>query len=115
MYNKLCSNTIERIDEKDRCISKYLWICMCILILSIVPMIIISIFSRPCADDYNYAISTYHLIQSGDWNIFDLLKTAYEVDFHYYNTWQGLYSSAFILSLQPGIFGEKYYFMGHGC
>ena len=28
---------------------------------------------------------------------------------HFYETWQGTYSSAFLMSLQPGIFGERYY------
>lgn len=29
---------------------------------------------------------------------------------YFYNHWQGLYSSAFFLALQPSLFGEKYYF-----
>lgn len=87
------------------------WIVL-IFLLSIAPIIIISIFCRPSADDYTYAIDTYHLVKSGDWNLFSLLGTAFEVDMRFYNTWQGLYSSAFVLSLQPGIFGEKFYFLG---
>lgn len=91
---------------------KILIVSIMILLFSVLPMFIISLFSRPCADDYSYAINTYHLIQSGDWNILSLLKAAWDVDVHFYYTWQGLYSSAFVLALQPGIFGEQYYFVG---
>ena len=83
-----------------------------IMLMSIMPLVIIGIYSRPCVDDYTYAKLTHELIASGNWNIFSLLEKAAEVDAYFYNNWQGLYSSAFILSLQPGIFGERYYFIG---
>ena len=81
-------------------------------IIMIIPFVIISIYSRPSADDFVYSSDTYHLIQSGNWNILDLAKQAFETDVYYYNNWQGLYTSAFVLALQPGIFGEKLYFLG---
>lgn len=102
---------IERVNAMDKeRIVKYAIIIM--LLLSIFPLVYVSIYSRPSADDYNYAVTTYNLIKSGEWDIFALLKKAFELDLHFYNTWQGLYTSAFILSLHPGIFGEEYYFIG---
>lgn len=97
---------------KENSSKKFISIVTTVLLLSIIPLMVISIFSRPSADDYNYAIGTYHLVQSGEWNIFSLLKAAFDVDMYFYNNWQGLYSSAFVLSLQPGIYGEEYYFLG---
>ena len=52
------------------------------------------------------------MVQSGSGNLFALLKEAVCVDIRYYNSWQGLYTSAFVLALQPGILGERYYFIG---
>lgn len=83
-----------------------------VLILSVLPYFIISVFSRPSADDYTYSIGTHQLVCSEKWNLFSLIKAAFAVDMEFYNNWQGLYSSAFVLSLQPGIFGEEFYFIG---
>ena len=90
----------------------YKYIIAIICILSLIPFFIVSIYSRPCVDDFTYSVTNHHLINSGSWNIIDLLISAIKVDIYKYNTWQGLYTSAFVLSLQPGIFGEKYYFIG---
>ena len=82
------------------------------LIISLIPIVRLTFFSRPCVDDFAYSYPLYNYIKRGNWNIFGLIIKAIEVDIHFYNTWQGLYSSAFILAFQPGIFGEKYYFIG---
>ena len=98
------------IDSKKK---KYLYIILSVLLLiSIIPLIYISIYSRPSSDDFGYATALYNYIKSGNWNIFGLIKKAIEVDISFYNSWQGLYTSAFVLSLEPGIFGNKYYFIG---
>lgn len=81
-------------------------ILACLAIL--VPIFVIAQYDRPCADDYDYAILTHEAVKAGK-GLFGVLKAAWEMDVRFYNSWQGLYSSAFLLSLQPGIFGEKYY------
>lgn len=78
-------------------------LCLCILL----PLITIGFFGRPAADDYGYSLATSVAAANG--NIFDVLKAAWETDMTFYQTWQGLYTSAFVLSLQPGIYGEQYY------
>lgn len=93
--------------------SKYLYIFLSIvLLISIIPLVYISFYSRPSADDYGYSVSLYKYITNGNFNIFGLIKRAIEVDIHFYNNWQGLYTSAFLLAFQPSIFGEKYYCIG---
>lgn len=74
----------------------------------ILPIIAVGFFNRPSGDDYDYALLTHLAIQNGG-GIFDLLKAAWDTNVKFYNTWQGLYSSAFILSLQPGIWSDKLY------
>lgn len=83
-----------------------------ILLASLYPLINLAFFSRPCVDDFAYSYITHNYVASGDWNVFGLIAKAIETDVKFYNTWQGLYSSAFLLSLQPGIFGEQYYCIG---
>lgn len=81
-------------------------ILICIII--VIPLFIIAIYDRPSVDDYNYAILTRKVIEDKG-NIFQLIKAAWDTNIKFYNSWQGLYTSAFILSLQPGIFGENFY------
>ena len=93
--------------------SRYIYIVLGVfLLISIFPLVYISFYSRPSADDFTYSATLYHYLSSGHYNIFGLIKKAIEVDIYFYNNWQGLYTSAFILSLQPSIFGEKYYCIG---
>ena len=86
----------------------YIVIIFCLAI--ILPIIILGFYNSPSADDYDYAILTHNAIKNGG-NIFELIKAAHNTNIKFYNEWQGLYSSAFILSLQPGIFGENFYFL----
>ncbi len=96
--------------KNKRVIFQSVIIMFCIGIM--IPFLMMAMYSRPCADDLNYSAMVYQTIKSGNHNIFHILKTAYDVDVMYYNTWQGLYTSAFLLALQPGIFSEKLYGIG---
>lgn len=93
--------------------SEWLWLVLsAVLLISLLPLFVIAVYSRPCIDDFSYSYQLYHYVQNGNWNIFGLLGKAFEVDMQFYETWQGLYSSAFLLALQPGIFADKVYFVG---
>ena len=81
-------------------------IILCLIIL--IPFIVIAIYNRPSADDYDYAILTHSAVVNNE-GIFNVISEAWKTNVQYYNKWQGLYSSAFILALQPGIWGENYY------
>lgn len=83
-------------------------ICIAMLVL-LVPAFVVALFARPSADDFGYAMLTHEVVrQSGaDWP--EILQAAVQTDLNFYNTWQGLYVSGFLLSLQPAIFGNKWY------
>ena len=77
-----------------QCISAHAkWIVLASMALAVVPFLLISIYSRPCVDDFSYSVSLYHMVQSGSGNLFALLKEAARVDISYYYSWQGLYTS----------------------
>ncbi len=82
---------------------------LCIIL--ILPLLIIAKYNRPCADDYDYALLTHEAVENsqGGAKIMNVIKAAWQTDINYYNSWQGLYTSAFLLSLQPAIWGEKLY------
>lgn len=89
---------------------KKIWLILIIAVsaISVIPLLRISFYNHPCADDFNYSILTYHVWQENH-SVWELLKTAWTTSVNFWNSWQGLYASAFILALQPSIFGESYY------
>lgn len=77
----------------------------------LIPLLALSFYARAGADDFSYAALFVHpTIESGG-NIFSILAAAFQTSLYYYETWQGLYSSAFVLSLEPSVFGEGYYWI----
>lgn len=83
-------------------------LCIGMLVL-LVPVFVVAVFARPAADDYIYARATHAVVQQygADWP--RLLQAALEADAYFYNSWQGLYVSGFLLALQPAIFGGQWY------
>ena len=86
----------------------FYWFVIAIVIISFIPLIYICKYNCPSADDYSYAITTFKV-----WNethsIVEVLKEAVNTSVRFWNTWQGLYVSAFLLALQPAIFGVEWY------
>lgn len=83
-------------------------ICIGILVL-LVPVFLIAVYARPSADDFIYARATHAVVQQygADWP--RLIQAALDADLYFYNNWQGLYVSGFLLALQPAIFGGRWY------
>lgn len=90
-----------------------------LIFLLLLPVFIIALYNRPSADDFGYSLLTHAAFVKDGVSPASLLNAAMQTDVYYYNNWQGLYSSAFLLSLQPAIFGEKWYalttFLVIGC
>ncbi len=80
-----------------------------ILILSIVPMLWISQYLHPFADDYVFGAEVYKT-----WNethsFLVCIQSAWNVAMSMYHSWQGTYSACFLMALQPGVFGQ--YWLG---
>ncbi len=91
----------------------YRLICVLILAASLIPYILIGFYSRPCTDDYNFSIEMIRMVEQGKNGLFSVIRTAWETDMRFYKSWNGLYMSGFLQSLQPGAYlGEKNYFVG---
>lgn len=79
-----------------------------ISIYTVIPLLKLGVYDHPCADDFNYSIQTHQVWQETH-SVGRLIKAAWSTSVQFWHTWQGLYASAFVLALQPAIFGETYY------
>ncbi|MBQ3192215.1 MAG: hypothetical protein IJB59_01430 [Oscillospiraceae bacterium] len=96
-------NTIQPAERKY---TELLIFFVCILIM--IPIGLVAIYDRPAADDYEYAYLGHMALKNGG-SFLDALKSAWDTVVKYYVTWQGTYTSAFFMALQPGIWGERHY------
>ena len=77
--------------------------------LLLVPVFVLAVFARPSADDYIYAARTHAVVQQYGFDLPRLLKAAWDTNVYYFENWQGLYISGFLLAWQPAIFGNAWY------
>lgn len=87
------------------------FVLLAALLLSLVPILTVSRYSVPCADDYSYGVNTHRAyVQTGSFSrtVAEACREVAEV----YTGWQGTFSAVFLMSLQPAVFGEQYYCLG---
>jgi len=98
--------------EKTVGTNKVLSVCIILLtVISLVPLILISKYNHPCADDFCYGFLTAET-WANTGSFIETVKSAFAQVQYFYQIWQGTYSAIFLMSLQPAIFGEGYYFLG---
>ena len=83
-------------------------VLLAFFLLSILPILILGFYSVPAADDYSYGYAVYHAVQSGA-SLPGILSAAFHNIEYAYEHWQGTHSGVFLMSLQPAVFGERYY------
>lgn len=96
--------------RKGKFVNILMIISLSILLISIIPIIVVSFYSHPLADDFNFSANVHLIIMKGG-SIFDVLNAAFNQTADLYLGWQGLYSASFFNSLQPAVFSEKFYFL----
>ncbi len=82
-----------------------------IILVLLIPILIVSFYNIPSVDDFSYSSRVSDALSAGA-GFFEVIKTAWETSMYYMETWQGLYTSAFVLSLQPAVFGLQYAWVG---
>ena len=80
------------------------------LLISVIPLLISSFYSRPLSDDFTFSLKVRHAIQSGG-GFFEILSASFQQVKETYMGWQGTYSAVFIFSLQPAAFSDNLYFL----
>lgn len=81
-----------------------------ILIAGVVVLLSIGMYNAPSSDDWGYSIQT-RTVWEETHSVFRVVKEAVNTSKHFWQNWQGLYSSAFVLALMPNIFSQKAYFI----
>ena len=84
-------------------------IAVAIYIISLLPILALSFYAHPSADDFNYGVKTHFAVISGQ-GLGGVLQAAWETVCENYMGWQGTFSAIFFFSLQPGVFSESAYF-----
>ena len=77
-------------------------------VLCLLPLLLIARYDHPCADDYGYGYEA-HMAWRSTHSITETLKAAIHTMKHTYHTWQGTFTSIFLMALTPAVFGEQYY------
>lgn len=81
------------------------------LVLLLIPLVRMAIYSVPWYDDYNYGKFVKGFL-SEERSLQSALKGAQYCTKTMWYAWQGTFSSIFLMSLVPLIWGEEYYFLG---
>ncbi|MCI8430043.1 MAG: hypothetical protein HFI16_07270 [Lachnospiraceae bacterium] len=74
-------------------------------LLASVPMVILSFFNVPSADDFTFGRRMQAYISENGYHMFGMIKCAVENMADYYMRWEGRYSESIIASFMPDIFG----------
>ena len=95
---------------KSRTPRTVFFIILAFFIISLIPLYIIGFYAHPSVDDYYYGTETVKV-----WNdthsVASVVSSSFDEMINTYNIWQGNFSAIFLMRLQPGIFGEQYYFI----
>lgn len=79
-----------------------------IFILALIPVLIIAKYNYPCADDFGFSVYS-HIAWEETHSIFQVFAGALKTVKERWFGWQGTFSSIFVMSLQPAVFGEAGY------
>ncbi|WP_044913857.1 DUF6056 family protein [Butyrivibrio sp. WCE2006] len=79
-------------------------------ILSLLPILYVSMYGVPSADDFSMTNEVHDAFLSSG-GFYAVVKAIY-MSIWYYNNWTGVYFSNFMTVLAPHVFGEKFYFLG---
>ena len=81
-----------------------------ILILSLIPVFVLSTYNHACYDDFGFSINTREAwVEHG--TFFSVLSAAIQNTITIRNTWEGTYSTSFLSALQPGLFNNNAYWI----
>ncbi len=84
------------------------YIILFLFIISLLPLLYIARYDHSCADDYSYGLLARQAWQNTH-SIWAAMAAAAQKVQTAYTDWQGTFSSIFLMSLQPSVFGERLY------
>ena len=79
-------------------------LCLGALVLGLVPLLVLSGYNHACFDDYRFGTLTRAAWEESH-SLTGVLSAAVEFAREFRQSWEGTYTTSFLSSLQPGIFG----------
>ena len=79
-------------------------------VIAILPILLLSFYNVPSADDFSMAFEVHEAYASG--GFFAALAKSVYMGVWYYLNWTGVYFSDTLTALAPHVFGEHLYFLG---
>ena len=79
------------------------------MILLFIPIIWLAKYMVPSADDYSYGLDS-HISYMSTGSVVEAIKSAYNTAILKWYTWQGTFSSIFLMSLTPAVFSDKNFY-----
>lgn len=102
-------NAMEMVREKkDISLIFINMILVLVLLVVIFPLLLIARYNYPSADDWSFSAADYQAVKSGG-GISAVLFASIRTAERFYKIWEGRFCISLLGSLQPGIWGEKYY------
>ena len=98
-------------DCHDRIIVPYTSVfilTLILLLMFLIPILALSGYSVPAADDFSFSCETHAAVQNGG-SLFDIIAAAVRKSADVYKTWQGTFSAIVLMAFQPSIWGFRYY------
>ena len=82
-----------------------------VYLLSLIPLLLMSWYNYPAADDFSMALEVHRrYMESG--SFWQALAENISMTWYYYTKWMGYYTSDFLMSMPPSVFGERFYVLG---
>ncbi len=78
------------------------------ILFILLPLLLMARYDHPSADDFGYGHLTF-VTWHDTHSLLSVFQAAWQTMMHTYETWQGTYSSIFMMALTPVAFGEQYY------
>lgn len=78
-------------------------------IIILIPIIWVSFYTHPSADDFNYGVNTINKIETG--GLLTVFQGMIKQVKYSYTAWQGTYSAVALFALNPSVFGDDMYFL----
>lgn len=81
-----------------------------VFLISVIPVIALGFYAFPAADDFSYGAVTASAMANGG-GFAEALGAAAEHTANVYRQWQGSFAAVFLMTMQPAVLGEGYYFL----
>lgn len=79
-----------------------------IYVVLLLPVLYIGRYNYHCADDFGFSAAS-HIAWEDTHSLLDVFQAAGETVANRWNTWQGTFTTMYLMAIEPGIFGDTFY------